>query len=548
MATRQSKEGGKSPSRQTGQLRRYQEFGHKVSYRYTLLRKPKMFFVLIPMTVILTSIALMAPIVIEKNTPPKIPSWQTDLNACLDFCQAGNLTFCSQFCSPANMTERLDAFYGDWHPTGNTLLPLLALPIGMVVLLLLILISSQLPQNAPFPRVTKLVREHELKEDTVNDLADGISTRHATNPLDMVFGMQSVIEKLLNRTTSPPDYKKPKMDVYRDMTVHLLEVMPSLQPLILAAVHKFGIGPSWIPDWSKDFPIYWLKPLDSFQGGKSASSNSRPWRKLEVSPEGVPSLTVFGHRICTVKVVYRFAVTSDTFREDEEEAHLCNMGLMFRVFQYHWGSVELKHLIKYQVNFPDLPKDISAADLDAYWVFLEMYHNLNASEALLLLSTGQSIESAWLANWLIQRRAPFRRILRAHICICNSLARTARGIFFTEDLRRCSAMPPGVAIGELSRTMGRMKRLRSLQSCGISTYAVREGDKVVLVSGLSMSLIVREQEGGSVRLVSLAIIPDVMEGQAWPVNCERGVCCLMSELALVCLVASIGVSLLKRRL
>jgi hypothetical protein len=137
MATRQSKEGGKSPSRQTGQLRRYQEFGHKVSYRHTLLRKPKMFFVLIPVTVILTSIALMAPIVVEKNTPPKIPSWQTDLNACLDFCQAGNLTFCSQFCSPANMTERLDAFYGDWHPTGNTLLPLLALPIGMVVLLLL---------------------------------------------------------------------------------------------------------------------------------------------------------------------------------------------------------------------------------------------------------------------------------------------------------------------------------------------------------------------------------------------------------------------------
>jgi hypothetical protein len=63
-----------------------------------------------------------------------------------------------------------------------------------------------------------------------------------------------------------------------------------------------------------------------------------------------------------------------------------------------------------------------------------------------------------------------------------------------------------------------------------------------------MPLIVREQEGGSVRLVSLAIIPDVMEGQAWPVNCERGVCCLMSELALVCLVASIEVSLLKKRL
>jgi hypothetical protein len=82
-------------------------------------------------------------------------------------------------------------------------------------------------------------------------------------------------------------------------------------------------------------------------------------------------------------------------------------------------------------------------------------------------------------------------------------------------------MTPGVvAIGELSRTMGRMKRLRSLHSCGISTYAAREGDKVVLVSGLSMPLIVREQEGGSVRLVSLAIIPDVMEGQAWPVNCE----------------------------
>ncbi len=77
------------------------------------------------------------------------------------------------------------------------------------------------------------------------------------------------------------------------------------------------------------------KPLDSFQGGKNASSNTRPWRKLEVSPESVPSLTVVGHRICTVKVAYKFAVTSDTFREDEEAAHLCNMELMLSVFQYH---------------------------------------------------------------------------------------------------------------------------------------------------------------------------------------------------------------------
>ena len=86
------------------------------------------------------------------------------------------------------------------------------------------------PPNAPFPRVTKLVREHELNEDAVNDLADGISTRQTTNPLDMAFGMQCVIEKLLNFTSSPPDYKKRKMDLYRDMTVHLLEAMPSLQP------------------------------------------------------------------------------------------------------------------------------------------------------------------------------------------------------------------------------------------------------------------------------------------------------------------------------
>ncbi len=155
------------------------------------------------------------------------------------------------------MTERLNAFYGDWHPTGNTLLLLLALPIGMIVLLLPILINSQLPPNAPFPRVTKLVREHELKEDAVNEFADGFSTRQATNPLDMAFGMQSTIEKLLNLTTSPPDYKKPKLDVYRDMTVHLLEAMPSLQPLISAALHNFWVGPSWIPDWSKDFPNYW---------------------------------------------------------------------------------------------------------------------------------------------------------------------------------------------------------------------------------------------------------------------------------------------------
>jgi len=61
---------------------------------------------------------------------------------------------------------------------------------------------------------------------------------------------------------------------------------------------------------------------------------------------------------------------------------------------------------------------------------------------------------------------------------------------------------------------GRCVTAGSMDPWGICTNNVQAGDKVVLVAGLSVPLVVR-LTGNTHRLISPAIISDVMQEQAW---------------------------------
>jgi hypothetical protein len=209
-----------------GTLRSYQRFVHRVSYQHTLFRKSKPAFIVASFVVLSSSLELIGLFFQKNNSPPDWISPAITAPACQD----RNMTSCIKFCNTPNlnMSDRAKAEFCGWSPSGHTLLPWLSIPAGVILLYFLALMNSQFAPNTPLPRITKSIREKEMTLDTTVDITDGISTRSATNPLDMAFGMHSVMERLLNRTLPAPDYAKPKGDVYKDITLQLLDTMWSL--------------------------------------------------------------------------------------------------------------------------------------------------------------------------------------------------------------------------------------------------------------------------------------------------------------------------------
>ena len=97
-------------------------------------------------------------------------------------------------------------------------------------------------------------------------------------------------------------------------------------------------------------------------------------------------------------------------------------------------------------------------------------------------------------------------ILGAHIKICNYMARA--------DQRYVLPSPFNTGVRD---NIGRQLSCVS----GIGSGDIKENDLVLLVPGVKIPLIVRENENGSIRLVGTAMLPYVNEGKAWGALSKR---------------------------
>jgi hypothetical protein len=101
------------------------------------------------------------------------------------------------------------------------------------------------PDNpwAPYRKVNYL---------TLNRLCD----HQATNPKDMIFGVQPILEKL-GFTLPEPDYSKEVEQIYKETALAIVKESKSLEILIHSRSprERSLVLPSWVPDWSRNIGL-----------------------------------------------------------------------------------------------------------------------------------------------------------------------------------------------------------------------------------------------------------------------------------------------------
>ena len=152
-----------------------------------------------------------------------------------------------------------------------------------------------------------------MRED---DLVDGICSREARDPKDKGYAVRAVMQRLLNRELSLPNYQASVEAIYMELSLHLIEATNSLNLLLPAALSSSAERPSWVPDWGQKVPEFW-KEHQLRQG--SLSQGCWRWDPIK---SGI--LVVRARLLETVAACFRFEETSDVFRANERETHSQN--------------------------------------------------------------------------------------------------------------------------------------------------------------------------------------------------------------------------------
>ena len=138
-------------------------------------------------------------------------------------------------------------------------------------------------------------------------LIDALSNRKATIDLDMAFGVQYILERLLKRSLPIPDPGATKLAIYQQLTSNVYSATGSLEALPVAAVRHFSNAPSWVVDWTpvQSQPKSWIAQYLGSQT-KSATGTSKPIFDLNHS-----TLTIRGWTLCRVSACASLQVTGD---------------------------------------------------------------------------------------------------------------------------------------------------------------------------------------------------------------------------------------------
>jgi hypothetical protein len=148
-----------------------------------------------------------------------------------------------------------------------------------------------LPPNPSFPRNTKYERPGMTTLATMKAfihsslperVLDTLSTRDATEPRDMSFGVRAVLEHLFDYGSLPDlDQNASLCHTYVQLTRCLLRRKDSLRVLELAAHMPCQDAPSWVPDYSQRAPYATVSTL------KRTSGDSNPYLKYLSSNSNV---------------------------------------------------------------------------------------------------------------------------------------------------------------------------------------------------------------------------------------------------------------------
>lgn len=330
-----------------------------------------------------------------------------------------------------------------------------------------------------FPNLTSPF-EQDLPRD---DLVDAISARKATDPRDKAFAVRAILQRLSKDALSPPDYTLSLGQIYVDLCHQLIRATDPTRLLLPAALNRCPGQPSWVPDWSKELPDRWHDHLFLTRRRTDIVSSSQSLWKLDPHNEGV--LIVQGRQLGVVSDCFRFEIARGNEQANEKVIHLENMRSMLKFMNFvRYNVVNFLFYFRRSHKEFTLPRKKL---LEAWVDYFVPLRQKPPSEVLSRLEAKGAGTFSSLFSSLLIHHTSIREILQTQISICNYLAETRQTFFVCKNL-------------DQSVTFRRTNK----HYIGICTNDARQGDKVVLFSGLSSLLVVRSERHAA-QLISPAI-------------------------------------------
>jgi hypothetical protein len=189
----------------------------------------------------------------------------------------------------------------------------------------------------------------------VEDLPRGIIARKATSAKDMIFGVYSILERIIEHEMPAPDHSRTVEELYSDLTTRLLPIYGT--PLLTIAAMKSVSGqPSWVIDWSHTYPELEVYLPHSSRDLDDRAFNLQDSAIMWGSSVG-HDLKVRGCHLGTITSIHGFQAMENTYHnsylEHHRETHLENLEELL-IFMNHFeiGQVDLPGLL--HTIFPDV--------------------------------------------------------------------------------------------------------------------------------------------------------------------------------------------------
>ncbi|RDW57001.1 hypothetical protein BP6252_13919 [Coleophoma cylindrospora] len=194
-------------------------------------------------------------------------------------------------------------------------------------------------------------------------LVDGVLSRKAQDPKDKAFALWAVLQRSITETLPAPDYSLPVGEVYKQLSVYMIQATGSLDMLLPAAQSNLPGQPSWVPDWSQDSRVFWRSPStlglylplkrEMIHGLFFTTTHTANMTGCLLKPhthtalnlthgqhllwefdsENLDTLSIQASSFQTISSCYLFKKTSDVYLQCETAVHLQNLQKMLDIFR-----------------------------------------------------------------------------------------------------------------------------------------------------------------------------------------------------------------------
>ncbi len=423
----------------------------------------------------------------------------------------------------------------DWGPCSDGFPPLLSegqelllymVGLAYTIIFTLLAISMCLSGRAYVPGESHVWFQEDLSSTVADSLIHALRTRVAMDERDYNLGVRGVLQALQRNPLPTLDHDLPGPSAHTDLTLHLLRRTSSPYPLLVSPLYGIREQPSWAMNWS--YSVHRHRSWEDFliRAAGTRIPNAVPgsecgWKSI-LPTNG--SILARGHDAGLVIAVYEMIPISDCYRESDEENHLHNLRLMLRLLK----SADAEQNTFAPVLSASMPHLLYSQSYDVAEKHFEMYRrrvfegiSSRASTALLLrhlrrtrtITFGsQNMGTGQTSSYTEEEPATFP----THVRICNRIARLFSVVFSMTLADRPTET-----------------------KWGIASRAVRPRDKVMLLAGVPVPMVMRPSSmptepnmettapsngaptavaasfSDPMKLVSPAGIMGLMQGQAW---------------------------------